>query len=62
MFTLVGGENGPGKLCRELTASGLGSLRVSIVEKLSYPEERITTGTAKELADIEKKKRTTVYA
>ncbi len=52
VFTLVGGENGPGKLCRELTASGLGSLRVSIGEKLSYPEERITTGTAEELAEL----------
>lgn len=52
VFTLVGGENGPGKLCRELTDSGLGSLRVSIGEKLSYPEERITTGTAEELAEL----------
>lgn len=52
VFTLVGGENGPGKLCRELTEAGLGSLRVSIGEKLSYPEERITAGTAEELAEL----------
>ena len=52
VFALVGGENGPGKLCRELTDAGLGFVRVSIGEKLSYPEERVTTGTAKELAEL----------
>ena len=51
VFALVGGENGMGLLCRELTEAGLGAVRVSIGEKLSYPDEQITVGTAEELQD-----------
>ena len=51
VFALAGGENGMGILCRELTAAGLGHVRISVGERLSYPEERITTGTAEALAD-----------
>ena len=50
VFTLVGGENGMGKLCRELTDAGMGEVRLSVGERLSYPQERITVGTAQELA------------
>ena len=46
VFTLVGGENGMGILCRELTEAGLGSVKVSVGERLSYPDEQITVGTA----------------
>ena len=49
IFALVGGENGMADLCRSLTAAGLGSARVSVGERLSYPEEKITLGTAEEL-------------
>lgn len=49
VFTLVGGENGMGSLCRELTAAGLGSVKVSVGEKLSYSDEKITVGTAEAL-------------
>ena len=51
VFTLVGGENGMGALCRRLTQAGLGDVHVSVGEALSYPQERITLGTAKTLAD-----------
>ena len=51
IFTLVGGENGMGKLCRELVDAGMGDVRLSVGERLSYPEERITMGTARELAE-----------
>ena len=51
IFTLVGGENGMGKLCRDLTAAGLGNVRVSVGERLSYPDEKITIGTAEVLKD-----------
>lgn len=51
VFILVGGENGVGKLCRELTDAGLGMVKVSVGERLSYPDERITLGTAALLAD-----------
>lgn len=49
VFALVGGENGMGNLCRELTAAGLGSVKVSVGEKLSYSDEKITVGTAETL-------------
>ena len=51
VFVLVGGENGMGKLCRTLTQAGLGHTRVSAGENLSYPDEKITTGTAETLCD-----------
>lgn len=51
VFTLVGGENGMGLLCKQLTEAGLGGVKVSVGESLSYPQERITIGTAAELAD-----------
>lgn len=50
-FVLVGGENGMGKLCRTLTENGMGAARVSVGERLSYPDEAITTGTAAELSE-----------
>lgn len=51
VFALVGGENGMGKLCRELTAAGLGDVKISVGQRLSYPGEQITVGTAELLAD-----------
>lgn len=49
VFALVGGVNGMGNLCRELTEAGLGSVKVSVGERLSYPDEQITVGTAETL-------------
>jgi len=51
VFALVGGENGMGLLCQQLTAGGLGHVRVSVGERLSYPDERVSVGTASELAE-----------
>lgn len=53
VFTLVGGENGMGLLCKQLTEAGLGGVKVSVGENLSYPQERISVGTAAELAEKE---------
>lgn len=50
VFTLLGGENGAGKLCQELTDAGLGDVKVSVGQRLSYPDEEITVGTAQELS------------
>ena len=50
VFALTGGENTPAALCRRLCAFGLGHLRAAVRERLSYPDERITRGTAEELA------------
>lgn len=53
VFTLVGGENGMRNLCRELTEAGLGKVGLSVGERLSYPDEKITTGTAEHLQERE---------
>lgn len=52
-FVLTGGAYRAGDLCAELTERGLGSVKVAVGERLSYPEERIVTGTAAELANRE---------
>lgn len=49
-FILTGGSYRPDTLCAQLTDWGLGDVRISVGERLSYPDERITTGTAAELA------------
>lgn len=49
-FFLTGGTLGPGEICQRLTGAGLGSLKVTVGENLSYPDEKITCGTAEELA------------
>lgn len=49
-FFLTGGSLGVPQLCKQLTEAGLGKLPVAVGENLSYPDERITTGTAAEMA------------
>ena len=51
VFTLLGGENGAGKLCRQLVEAGMGDVKVSIGQHLSYENEQIVTGSAQQLAD-----------
>ena len=50
---MTGGNARAQDICAELAARGLGGLRVSVGERLSYPDERIVTGTAAELAQEE---------
>ena len=50
VFALTGGENSVARLCAELTAHGLGALQVYAGESLSYPEDKLSRGTAAELA------------
>jgi len=50
VFALVGGEDGMKNLCVRLTEAGLGGVRMYIGERLSYPDEKITEGTAETLA------------
>lgn len=51
MFVLTGGENGAARFCRELAAAGGGDIRVTAGENLAYPEERIRSGRAQEMAE-----------
>ena len=49
-FVLTGGSVRAGELCALLVERGLGHVRVWVGERLSYADERITAGTALELA------------
>ncbi len=48
---LTGGELGPRDLCRQLTEAGLGDLAVTVGEDLSYPDQKLSRGTAREMAE-----------
>ncbi|MDR1963279.1 MAG: precorrin-6y C5,15-methyltransferase (decarboxylating) subunit CbiE [Planctomycetaceae bacterium] len=45
VFALTGGEYKAHDLCRILYESGLSEVKIKIGEKLSYPEEKIVSGT-----------------
>lgn len=50
VFSLTGGEHTPQMLCAQLCEHGLSDVRVYVGENLSYPEEKITVGTAAEIS------------
>lgn len=50
VFSLTGGEHTPQKLCAQLCEHGLDDVQVYVGENLSYPEEKITVGTAAEIS------------
>ena len=50
VFLLTGGENTPSAVCRKLEKYGLGELSCTVGERLSYPDEKITRGSAAELS------------
>lgn len=50
-FSILSGAESVGYLCRELQEYGLSHVRIHIGERLGYPEERITSGSPKELED-----------
>ena len=53
VFSLTGGDNSPQKLCAQLCEHGLGQVQVYVGENLSYPEEKITSGTAEEISALD---------
>ncbi|MCL2883658.1 MAG: precorrin-6y C5,15-methyltransferase (decarboxylating) subunit CbiE [Coriobacteriia bacterium] len=50
LFALTGGQNSVRHICQELFKHGLGNVLVSVGERLSYAQERITKGSAAELS------------
>ena len=52
-FVLTGGNYRAGDLCQELCDWGMEHVRITVGERLSYPDERITRGTAGDLAGRE---------
>ena len=61
VFTLTDPDNSPRALCQQLVAQGLGDCLVHVGENLSYPEERIVSGTAAELAQQDFAKLAVMY-
>lgn len=51
VFLLTGGDSSVASVCAELAAHGLGNAWVSVGERLSYEDERLTQGSAAELAE-----------
>jgi precorrin-6Y C5,15-methyltransferase (decarboxylating) len=51
-FFLTGGEITAAHLCKALKQGGLGGLLVHVGEKLSYPDERLSSGRAEDLAEL----------
>ena len=52
-FFLTGGAQTPATLCAEMVEAGLGDTRVTVGERLSYPDERIVEVTAAECANMD---------
>lgn len=50
LFLVTSGEEDPSRLSGELVQAGFGDARVTVAERLSYPDERITCATASEIA------------
>ncbi len=51
VFALMDGADAVKHICTDLIAAGMGEARVSVGERLSYPDEKLTCGTAHELKD-----------
>lgn len=50
LFLVTSGGEDPSRLSSELVQAGFGDARVTVAERLSYPDERITCATASEIA------------
>lgn len=50
LFLATSGGEDPSRLSGELVQAGFGDARVTVAERLSYPDERITCATANEIA------------
>lgn len=50
LFLATSGGEDPSRLSGELVQAGFGDARVTVAERLSYPDERITSATASEIA------------
>ncbi|MCL2632221.1 MAG: precorrin-6y C5,15-methyltransferase (decarboxylating) subunit CbiE [Coriobacteriia bacterium] len=52
VFALTGGANSVDRICKQLVDSGLGEVSITVGERLSYLDEKITSGRAKQLVDV----------
>ncbi|MBQ6373203.1 MAG: precorrin-6A reductase [Clostridia bacterium] len=51
VFALLDGTDAVRRVCRELCDASMGDARVTLGERLSYPDEKLTVDTAQALAD-----------
>ena len=51
VFLLLEGGDGAAQVCRQLTEAGYGDARVTVGERLSYPEERVVTAAASQMGE-----------
>lgn len=51
VFALTDGTEAIRRICAELIAAGMGDAKICVGERLSYPDEKLTRGTASELSD-----------
>lgn len=51
IFAIVGNRDGIARVCQKLAAYGMGKTRISVGERLSYPEEKITGGYAEDFQE-----------
>lgn len=52
-FFLLGGSVTPADICARLCEYGMGDITVHVGARLAYPDERIISGSARELADVQ---------
>lgn len=52
-FFLLGGSVTPADICKRLCEYGMGDITVHIGSRLAYPDERIISGTAQELSEVQ---------
>ncbi len=53
VIIFTGGSSSPESVCRELVINGLKDFTVTVGEKLSYPDEKIVTGSIEEIGKLE---------
>lgn len=53
IFAIVGDKTGTAELCKKLTMYGMENVKVTIGERLSYSDEKITEGTAEDFQEYE---------
>lgn len=52
VFAMTGGSDGVNRLCERLIGAGLADTILHVGERLSYPDEKITTGSPEELRSM----------
>lgn len=53
IFAIVGNSTGVAQVCRKLTFYGMGEVKVFVGERLSYEDEKISRGRAKDFQETE---------